>query len=242
VPDLAEYALDAQEMDDLRYYMPRSFKRMKVSTPFFIRAYGASFTIVLFTVFITLPGLFILNRICSQIKFFQDFIKSFFFNAPMRGLVELYLEVCFVVFLNFRNIFLNNFSQGFAMATAIGAGSVLLYFPFFSMSVLWQYRDYIKTKGFRDTWGMLTDDVHTRFMMQINYYPLFIYQRFYFCFVVVFGLDYPTVSVFAIAFGCIIMGVYLIINKPFKLEKQQTTAVIDEFVVAIAVLIFLVFQ
>lgn len=143
VPDLAEYALDSQDMDELRYYMPRSFKRMKVSTPFFIRAYGTSFTIVLFTVFITLPGLFILNKICSQIKFFQDFIKSFFFNAPMRGLVELYLEVSFVVFLNFRNIFFMTFTQSFAMFTAFCAGSVLLYFPFFSMSVLWTYRDYI---------------------------------------------------------------------------------------------------
>lgn len=38
------------------------------------------------------------------------------------------------------------------------------------------------------------------------------------------------------------MAAFLIINRPFKLEKQQTTSVVDEFVVAICCSLFLYFR
>lgn len=61
------------------------------------------------------------------------------------------------------------------------------------------------------------------------------------CFIVVFVHDYPLLQITFVVLCCFAMAVYLIVNKPFKFEKQQTTAVIDEFVVAGCCGLFLFF-
>lgn len=70
IPDLAEYVLDAQQLDYLPIEMPACFERMEVDSVFFLRGYGKSFTLVLGATFIVLPGIYMLSRICSEIRFF----------------------------------------------------------------------------------------------------------------------------------------------------------------------------
>lgn len=109
----------------------------------------------------------------------------------MRAIVELYLEIIFSALLNFKYFVLQGYTEVISSVIAVIAASLMLYYPFFCMSILWKYRDYVNTKTFEDTWGMLTEDTNTRYMMQINYYPIFIYQRFIYCFIIIFLNDYP---------------------------------------------------
>lgn len=153
-------------------------------------------------------------------RFFKDFIQSFFFNMPMRGMVELYLELCFISLLNMKYIYFGDFTQASASVLGMISSAVCLYFPFFCMTVIWSNRDKVSTRKWELTWGMLSEDTSTTYMMQLNYYPIFIYQRFYFCFCVVFLNDYPVIQVVSVVTGSVAMAVYLIINRPFRLEKQ----------------------
>jgi hypothetical protein len=175
IPDAGDYILGSSRLNKRRIIMPDCLIKGGVDTPFFLIAYGKTFTIWAGMGVIVLPGLYLLNKICSQIKFFQEFIQSFFYNMPLRGFVELYLELAFLSFLNFKFIFFDSFTEIMASLMAVMAGTACMIFPFFCMSVLWDWRDRLDDKEFLDKWGMLTEDTNDQYLMQINYYPVFLF-------------------------------------------------------------------
>jgi len=122
-----------------------------------------------------------------------------------------------------------------------GFSITILIFPFFMMHLIWTNRKIIKTKYFKRRFGMLTEELRRRTLLQLYYYPIFLFQRLFIAGVIVFGYSYPFFQVIAVIGSNIFMITYLIKVRPFKEENQRVTTVIDEIMIMICVCLFIIF-
>jgi len=110
------------------------------------------------------------------------------------------------------------------------------------MHLIWTQRKYIKTKKFKNKYGMLTEELQRRSIVQLYYYPIFLFQRIFISGMIVFGYDYPFLQIASVIASNISMIAFLIIVRPFKEENQRVTTVIDELIIMACTILFIVFK
>lgn len=122
-----------------------------------------------------LPGILIMNKICKKVKLWDDLVSSFFFNMPLRGFVESYIEIIISVILNTKLIKFSNPSQIMATGFVFVFGAIGLLLPFLTMSLIYSNRKQIRKASWRNRFGMLTDECRNKSILQLYYYPVFMY-------------------------------------------------------------------
>lgn len=68
-------------------------------------------------------------------------------------------------------------------------------------------------------YGMLTDELRHKSILQLYYYPLFMYQRLLIAGIIVYLYDYPLMQCVSVIICNIAMMSYLIVVRPFKEES-----------------------
>jgi hypothetical protein len=57
-----------------------------------------------------LPVIYVMNKICKKVKIWEDIVSGFFFNMPLRGFIEMYIEIALSVIVNTQFIKFSNLS------------------------------------------------------------------------------------------------------------------------------------
>ena len=91
IPDIKNYLINVNDIigqydDEL---LPPSFVKSGLS-PYFIIAYSDKLNIWILALFIGLPILITLVKVCKKVKIFENILGGFFFNGPLRTVVEMY--------------------------------------------------------------------------------------------------------------------------------------------------------
>jgi len=87
------------------------------------------------------------------------------------------------------------------------------------MSVIYLNRKNVKKRSWINKWGMLTDELRSKSILQLYYYPLFMYQRLLIAGIVVYLYDNPLNQCIAVGLCNLAMTLYLIVVRPFKSES-----------------------
>ncbi|CDW72275.1 fu domain containing protein [Stylonychia lemnae] len=240
IPNFSNLLIDENQLNEPydQYILDEKFKNNDIS-PYFVIAFGQKLTLWCIGILLILPITLILNKICKKVQFWEEIISGFFFNAPLRTFVEMYIELILQVLINTKFIKFRNFSQVISTLFAFIFGAISLLLPFLAMTVIYQNRKKIKQNSWNSRFGMLTEEVRSNNIIQLYYYPIMMYQRLLISGVIVYFSSDPVLQCSLIIFINMIMIAYLIIFRPFKRESQQATSVIDEFIIMICVLIFI---
>ncbi len=65
--------------------------------------------------------------------------------------------------------------------------------PFVCMSIIYVNKPEVKTERFNQTFGTLTEDLHKTHLLQLYYYPVFLFQRLIVAGTVVFINGFPLI-------------------------------------------------
>ncbi|CDW87181.1 cadg multi-domain protein [Stylonychia lemnae] len=207
-------------------------------TPYVAISYGEKISLWMVSILVILPFALILSKKFKTVKLFQNLIQGFFYNVPLRTFIELYLELILIVLINTQFVKFSNRSQIFASITLFFVGSFSILLPFLLMTAIFQNRKNIEKRRWINSLGILTEDLQSDHLLQIYYYPLFIFQRLTICAILVFAFSYPLIQC-AMALACnFTMIIYLINIKPFKQENLQATTVLDEVIIMLIIIIF----
>lgn len=109
IPNIKNYLIKVEDIEG-QYDMellPPKFVENEIS-PYFIIAYSDKLSIWILAIFIMLPILISLSKMCKKVKVFENILGGFFFNGPLRTLVEMYFEMVITIvvntgFIKFRN-------------------------------------------------------------------------------------------------------------------------------------------
>lgn len=111
IPDSSEYLINIDYLNETVDYETLQNKFLENDIPpYFIMGYGQKLTIWLVMFMVILPGSFIFHKMCKKVKFWEEMVGSFFFNAPLRTFVEMYIEIVLQVLINTQYIKFRNFS------------------------------------------------------------------------------------------------------------------------------------
>eukprot|EP00347_Sterkiella_histriomuscorum_P006839 403351236 len=202
-------------------------------------AFGQKLTLWCVGLLVFLPIILLLNKLCKKIRLWEQLVSQFFFNGPLRTFVEMYIELILQVIINTQFPKFKNYDQSVATLIAFVFGAISLLLPFLTMTIIYHNRRHVKNLEWKKKFGMLTDECRSHSILQLYYYPLFIYQRLCICGIIVYLYDLPFFQCLAVMVCNLAMILYLIIVRPFKEESQQTTTVLDEFVIMLCVGMFL---
>lgn len=159
VPDMADLVINAddviEEWDEEKILA--KFKEREVGSYFFIEQ-GKMFTLYGVFIMIILPASWMFNKLCKNVRMWEDVIDSFFFNGPLRALSETYIEVCLVGFNNLRFIKMGNWSQIFCSIVAFCVSGFCLLLPFVLMNLLHHHRRVLRTRYWDSSFGTITED------------------------------------------------------------------------------------
>jgi cysteine-rich repeat protein len=75
-----------------------------LDSPYLILEFEKTFFYTSALMLFTMPALFLMTLICRRIKFFKKQLQGFFYNAPLRTVTELYLDLCFLSFINISSL------------------------------------------------------------------------------------------------------------------------------------------
>ena len=103
-----------------------------------------------------------MNKICKKVKFWEELISSFFFNAPLRTFIEMYIELVLLVVLNTQFIKFSNISQIVATAFVFIFGTASLLLPFLTMTLIYDNRKLIRKHVWTKKFGMLTEEMRQK--------------------------------------------------------------------------------
>ncbi|CDW86063.1 cadg multi-domain protein [Stylonychia lemnae] len=240
IPVISDYIIeqgDVNEPYDL-YILDQKFLEDEIS-PYFIIAFGQKLTLWCVGLLFILPVAMILNKIWKKVQFWEEVVQGFFFNGPLRTFVEMYIELILQVLINTKFIKFSNFSQMVSTCTASAFGFISLFLPFLTMTIIYHNRKKTSHNFWNSSFGMLTEEVKSQYILQLYYYPIMMYQRLLIAAIIVYLSSYPLIQCVFVILLNIIMTAYLIIYKPFKLESQQVTSVVDEIMIGICVCTFI---
>eukprot|EP00347_Sterkiella_histriomuscorum_P013631 403363980 len=207
--------------------------------PYFIVAFGLKLTFRCLGFLIILPFSLILNKLCKKVKLWEEIIGAFFFNLPLRTFIEMYIELILQVVINTQFIKFKNIDQMITTLIAFIFGAISLLLPSMGMTLIFHNRRILKNKKWKMKFGMLTDECSNKSILQLYYYPLFIYQRLFIAGIIVYVYDMPFLQCILVMVCNAAMIVYLVVIRPFKEEIQQTTTVLDEIIIMVCVGLFI---
>ena len=154
--------------------LPPKFVEAEIS-PYFILSYSDKLSMWMCAIFILLPVLLLLNKMCKKITLWENILGGFFFNGPLRTITEMYFEMIITVLVNTQFVKFRNRSQIIATATAFVFGAFSLLLPFILMSVIYKHRKNVRKRKWKVKYGMLTDEFSQKTVLQLYYYPAYLF-------------------------------------------------------------------
>ena len=156
---------------------------------------------------------------------------DFFYNAPLRTFIELYIEISLGFFMHTLNIrFLTPSGIVITVLMFLG-GLYVVFFPFLLLNLLSRPYHHVKGKTFNNKFGTMTEDVFKkRTMYQKSYSVLFVFNRLILTGTLVYMYYQPFYQMLIIMATQIFMISYMMKYRPFKSELHQVIAVSDEFI------------
>jgi hypothetical protein len=130
--------------------------------PYFIIEFGKKLTLWAVAFLAILPTIYLMNKLCKRVKIWEDIVSGFFFNMPLRGFIEMYIEIALSVVVNTQFIKFSNISQLVATCFAFIFGAIALLLPFLTMTLIYSNRRRIRKTSWRKRFGMLTDECRTK--------------------------------------------------------------------------------
>lgn len=124
---------------------------------------------------VLLPSVLLMNKLCKKVKIWEDIKASFFFNSPLRGFVEQYLEFILQLIINSKFMKFSNRDQFIASLIAFVFCTASLLLPFITMAIIYSNRKRVGSQKWRRSFGMLTEESSTYTILQLYYYPLFMF-------------------------------------------------------------------
>ena len=242
IPDLInDYVIDQKELT-VNMTILSKFEENGYETPYLNDQLGKQILLFGFIVLIIMPFIFLMKIAWNSVRYcgskFSSTWSDFFWNAPVRTFLELYIEISLGVFLHSLNIRFQTSSGIMATTLLFIAGLYVLFFPFALLRLIWMPSNYVKSKRFNNKFGTLTEDIFKKkTLMQKAYYPLFLFQRFIITLTLVYLYYHPFHQMIIIMTSQILMISYLIKCRPFKSELQQVITVSDEFIIIFGVII-----
>jgi hypothetical protein len=91
------------------------------------------------------------------------------------------------------------------------------------MTVIYKHRKNIRKRKWKIKYGMLTDELSQKTVLQLYYYPAFLFQRMAYSATIVYIYSYPLIQCFIVALVNLAMVFFLVVVRPYKEENQQTT-------------------
>lgn len=160
IPNIKNYLIHVEDIEGQydNELLPPKFVDEEIS-PYFIVAYSDKLSIWVLAIFVMLPILLLLTKICKKIKVFESILGGFFFNGPLRTIVEMYFEMVIQVVVNTNFVKFRNRSQMIATATAFFFGAFSLLLPFILMTVIYANRKQVRKRVWKVKLGMLTDEL-----------------------------------------------------------------------------------
>lgn len=105
-------------------------------SPYFVIAFGKTFFGWGLALFVILPILLVLRRLCRKNRFIQYITGSFFFNLPLRTTIEMFIDLTIAVFVNFKFVRMSNMSEIVASIFVVGFGLFVVILPFALMGLI----------------------------------------------------------------------------------------------------------
>lgn len=109
LPEITEWLIDVDDINGQydNEIMSPAFVEQEMS-PYFIIAYSSQLSMWIFGIFLVLPVLLVLVRMCKKIKMFEEMVGTFFYNGPLRTLTQMYFQMMIQIlvntsFIKFRN-------------------------------------------------------------------------------------------------------------------------------------------
>ena len=110
IPNVADYAINIHKIEDNADSEKLNPKVIEDEiSPYFIIAFGQKLTLWCIGLLVILPTMLLLNKLCKKVKLWEDMVSSFFFNAPLRAFVEMYIELILQVIINTQYVKFKNF-------------------------------------------------------------------------------------------------------------------------------------
>ena len=108
VPDiLNDYILDSEDLSHNMTIYPR-FEESGYETPYLNNLHGKQFLIFAVIILIVMPMIYCMKNLFKNVKYFGKKLavtwSDFFWNAPVRTFVELYIEISLGFFMHTLNI------------------------------------------------------------------------------------------------------------------------------------------
>ena len=98
-------------------------------------------------------------------------------------------------------------------------GTFALMLPFTLMSTIYANRRWVRKRHWKISFGMMTDEFSQKTIMQLYYYPTYLFQRMTFAACLVFIYSYPLIQCALIGIANVAMIIYLIGVRPYKEEN-----------------------
>jgi hypothetical protein len=109
IPDIKKFLIKVEDIEGQydNEMLPPKFVDGGIS-PYFIISYSDKLSMWMCAIFILLPILLLLNKMCKKITIWENILGGFFFNGPLRTVTEMYFEMTITVLVNtqfvkFRN-------------------------------------------------------------------------------------------------------------------------------------------
>lgn len=220
MPDIKKWLINVDDIEGQydNEILPPKFVEAKIS-PYFIIAYSDKLNTWILALFILLPILLFLNKVCKKMKVFENMIGGFFFNGPLRTVTEMYFEMVITIVVNVGFVKFRNKSQLIASLTAFMFGTFTLLLPFILMTVIYANRKNVRKRIWMIKFGMLTEEFSQKSITQLYYTPAYLFQRMTFSATIVFLYAYPLLQCFICAVAILSMTGYLVIIRPYKSEN-----------------------
>lgn len=113
-----------------------------------------------------------------------------------------------------------------------------MLFPFIIMTYIYSNRRNVRKRKWIVAAGTLTEEFSQKTILQLYFVPVWLFQRLAFSAIIVLVYSYPLIQLAGIAICNLSMAAFLIIVRPYKLENQQTSTVVDELILFVCLIIF----
>jgi hypothetical protein len=109
----------------------------------------------------------------------------------------------------------------------------MIYLPILFMNILQQNYDKLDKTKFVTAFYPIIDEVDLSHPSKYMYYSVFLMRRVIYVFMLVLFSESPLIAVIAHSSICLLMILYVVIGKPFKMKMTGFLTILGEIFVAI---------
>ena len=157
----------------------------------------------------------IINKFSLR-KIYNFISKFLLFGFILRYIIEGYLELAVLCFLNMKCIIWDNTFNRFTSILAITILAIVILFPFLMPSLLYMNRENFDKKPFKKRFRTLYEDLKREHNMIFIYQFLFLIRRLIFSLTLIFITGSGTAQLAFTQVSSLGMLIFLWVNRPFS--------------------------